>query len=143
MNIDEELECEDFKDIDDEEDNLFTQEYEPSNSKGFNASAALGAQLTSSSVTGAALSLEGRQLSFEVDFETFRTRFWPKVASWTRVSALVVWTEIYSVIKGSAESSEYRYNALPFYVYVWQDSRSSKKLDSAKFLFVEEKVKIY
>lgn len=44
----------------------------------------------------------GRQLSFEVDFEIFKNRFWPKYASWTKVSALVVWTEIYSVIRGGA-----------------------------------------
>jgi len=78
-----------------------------------------------------------------VDFDIFRNRFWPKVASWTKLSPLVVWTEIYSVIKGGAQIYKFDYCTLPLYVYVSLETRSSKKLDASKFLDVKEKAMIY
>ena len=80
-------------------------------------------------------------MSFEVDFETFRTRFWPKVNSWTKISPLVVWTEIYSIIKGNADAIKYDYSVLPFAVYL--GNIRTTKVESASFLTLEEKIMIY
>ena len=46
-------------------------------------------------------------MSFEVTFDTFETRFWPKVTMMTNLSPLVVWTEICSEIKGRTDSYKY------------------------------------
>jgi hypothetical protein len=46
-------------------------------------------------------------MSFEVDFNQFRVYFWPHVLrryTDLHLTAANVWNEIYSVIKGSAES---------------------------------------
>lgn len=67
-----------------------------------NVSAGLSNNINFNAYSAPTFNLTGRQLSFEVDFEIFKNRFWPKVSSWTKVSPLVVWTEIFSVIKGGA-----------------------------------------
>jgi hypothetical protein len=45
-----------------------------------------------------------KQLSYEVDYDSFKNKFWPKVAPWATISALVVWTEIFSKIKGHQDA---------------------------------------
>lgn len=50
----------------------------------------------------------GKKKTFEVDYEYFRTNFWDLVRSafyYRKVNCHLVWTEIYSVIKGSTQSS--------------------------------------
>ena len=49
-------------------------------------------------------SLRSQNLSFEVDFSIFETRFWPRVRHLTKLSPLVIWTEICSEIKGRVDS---------------------------------------
>lgn len=47
--------------------------------------------------------IEKQQLSFEVDYDLFESKFWPKIAHrrcLKKLSPTLVWTEIYSVIKG-------------------------------------------
>lgn len=57
-------------------------------------------------------------MSFEVDFEVFRTRFWPKVTTKTKLTDLVVWTEICSEIKGRHDSWQYELGGLPDSLYI-------------------------
>ena len=134
VQLEEKLEIEDFDDLE------YHQEQQQ---EAFNASASLGDLINLDALTTAVSNLTGRQLSFEVDFDIFRNRFWPKVASWTKVAPLVVWTEIYSVIKGGAQIYQYDYCVLPLGVYLSIETRSSKKLDASKFLDVKEKAVIY
>ena len=47
---------------------------------------------------------QGQNLSFEVDYEMFRTKFWPKITFRTQVTPFVAWTEICSEIKGRFDS---------------------------------------
>lgn len=50
----------------------------------------------------------------EVDFELFQKKFWPKYGSGTRyLTPDIVWTEIYSIIKGSHNCSQFANKALP------------------------------
>ena len=58
-----------------------------------------------------------RNRSFEVDYQVFKEKFWPKIKTKTRLSALVVWTEITAYIKGSATSYMYSGYYLPKVVY--------------------------
>jgi hypothetical protein len=54
--------------------------------------------------------------SFEVDFSYFNTNFWPSYAKRymnSPITSASVWTEIYSVIKGSRSSSLYPNHFLP------------------------------
>ena len=49
------------------------------------------------------------QLSFEVTFEVFESKFYQRVATgrqYKKLSANTVWTEIYSVIKGGQKASQ-------------------------------------
>eukprot|EP00347_Sterkiella_histriomuscorum_P003774 403362997 len=142
MNIDEEFELEDFNDIDDEDEYTIEQNNQPSESN-FNVSGGLGSQIKYEQVYIHNYNITGRQLSFEIDFETFKSRFWPKVAGWCKLAPLVAWTEICSVIKGGAECCDYQFSALPFMIYIGQDARSTKKLDAARFLKPDEKIQIY
>ena len=51
----------------------------------------------------------------------FETKFWPKVANHKclkKLSPTLVWTEIYSVIKGGMQSCSYYLGYLPKHVYV-------------------------
>jgi hypothetical protein len=48
------------------------------------------------------------QMSFEVTFEIFETKFYSRLAmqrQYRKLSANIVWTEIYSVIKGGIAAS--------------------------------------
>ena len=123
-------------DMEDEEDIEVIQR----EADNYNVSAGLSTQMAKPAQS---FNLEGRQLSFEVDFETFRQRFWPKVANWSRLNPLVVWTEIYSVIKGSVECYQYEYKVLPMFVYLGNQPRIKGHTEAAKFLTVQEKIMIY
>lgn len=50
-------------------------------------------------------------MSFEVDYDYFVIHFWPRVVknyySSRNITAHLVWTEIYSTIKGSATAHQY------------------------------------
>ena len=67
------------------------------------------------------MSILNRRLSFEVDFELFQVKFWPKVRSQSKLSPITVWTEIYSQIKGSndAYKSDWGYMTLSDYLYMY------------------------
>ena len=88
------------------------------------------------------MSLTGQNLSFEVDFDIFSIRFWPKVAQQTKVAPLVAWTEICSEIKGRVDSFNYEDGGIPANLYV-EEARSSKKKKSSGFLTKLEKSQIY
>ena len=49
-------------------------------------------------------SLRSQNLSFEVDYNIFETRFWPRARHMTKLNPLVIWTEICSEIKGRVDS---------------------------------------
>ena len=49
------------------------------------------------------MTLKDQAFSTEVDYEVFATKFWPKNSGRIKLSALNVWTEIFSVIKGGVE----------------------------------------
>lgn len=61
-------------------------------------------------------------MSFEVDFDFFCTHFWPHVNrrfySSRNITPQLVWTEIYSTIKGSASSHMYPGQYMPEKVYL-------------------------
>ncbi len=61
-------------------------------------------------------------MSFEVDFDFFYTHFWPNVYknfySCRNITPQLVWTEIYSTIKGSAEAHIYPGQYMPEKVYL-------------------------
>jgi len=59
-----------------------------------------------------------RYLSFEVDFEVFKLRFWPTVAPSTKLDPLTVWSEIYSVLKGHEDAVKYNDYFLPLNEYL-------------------------
>jgi len=63
----------------------------------FNLGSLVGAAHQSNSHT---FCVKKKSLSYEIEFESFKSKFWPKVAPWTKLSSLVAWTEIYSKIKG-------------------------------------------
>lgn len=56
-------------------------------------------------------------MSFEVDFDFFLTHFWPNVNrkfySSRNITPQLVWTEIYSSIKGSASAYQFPGQYLP------------------------------
>ncbi|CDW90518.1 lupus brain antigen [Stylonychia lemnae] len=146
MKLDEELEIDDLVDIDDHQlDDYYDQQNVKAqeNMASFNVSGGLANQIGNNDGYMAQCNLTGRTLSFEVDFETFKNRFWPKVANWTKLTPLVVWTEIFSVIKGGAQSHCFENQVYPFILYIGDGARSTRKLDAAKFLTLQEKVMIY
>ena len=57
-----------------------------------------------------------QEFAQEVDYELFEKKFWPKVGHY-RMNCASTWTEIFSIIKGSHNSSEYPKMALPFEMY--------------------------
>ena len=87
------------------------------------------------------MSLEGQNLSFEVDFDVFSIRFWPKVKQQSKVAPLVAWTEICSEIKGRVDSFNYEESGIPQDLYLQQTKK--KKGDSSGFLTKLEKSSIY
>ena len=66
-----------------------------------------------------------RQLSFEVDYDYFVVHFWPKIIAKTHHNAIVIWTEIASYIKGSADSHKYPGWYLPKNVYLSMGRKKS------------------
>lgn len=63
-----------------------------------------------------------KALSFEVDYDYFYNYFWPTVRhrhfSARNITPHLVWTEIYSTIKGGASSHLYPGLNLPEQVYI-------------------------
>ena len=53
------------------------------------------------------------RLAEEIDYETFERKFWPRMRSNERLTPMQAWTEIFSVIKGSANSCQFINNYLP------------------------------
>lgn len=68
----------------------------------------------------------------------FETKFWPKnKGNKLNLSALNVWTEIYSVIKGGCNFYYYRYHSvMPLQTYLTLKS-------SMNFIQNDEKIKVY
>ena len=69
-----------------------------------------------------------KSLSFEVDYDYFYTYFWPNVRhkhySAKNITPHLVWTEIYSTIKGSASAHLYPGLYLPEKVYIASSSNA-------------------
>ena len=61
-----------------------------------------------------------KKYSFEIDFEYFIKFFWPvfKSKKGTKLSPDIVWTEIYSYIKGSDTSHTYQGWYIPYNIYI-------------------------
>ena len=61
-------------------------------------------------------------ISFEVDYEYFLVHFWPRMVkkyySSRNITPHLVWTEIYSTIKGSSEAHQYPGQYLPEHAYI-------------------------
>ena len=76
------------------------------------------------------------QRSFEVDFKVFKDKFWPTIKLKTRLSALVIWTEITAYIKGSATSWIYQNYYLPKINYATRGQKVS-------LLTREEKLEVW
>lgn len=74
--------------------------------------------------------------SFEVDFKTFKEKFWPTVKSHSKFSALAVWTEITAYIKGSHNCWFYKGFYLPKLTY-------ANKGQKISLLSKEEKLEIW
>ena len=83
-------------------------------------------------------SLRSQNLSFEVDFNIFESRFWPRVRHITKLSPLVIWTEICSEIKGRVDSYKYEQGGIDHETYL---ARSGKK--KGQFMEAEEKIEVY
>lgn len=84
------------------------------------------------------MSVESRNLSFEVDFDIFKTRFYPKVTMTTKLNPLVIWTEICSEIKGRIDSYKYQNGGIPAPQYIqWRKKKTSG------FLTVNERAQVY
>ena len=84
-------------------------------------------------------SLRSQNLSFEVDYNMFELRFWPRVRMMTKLNPLVIWTEICSEIKGRVDSYKYsETGGIDIDAYL---ARSNKK--KGTFLEYEEKVEVY
>lgn len=59
-------------------------------------------------------------MAFEVDFQYFKTQFWPRVATYQKgINADLVWTQIYSYIKGASDAHEYAGWYVSQYNYVY------------------------
>jgi len=82
--------------------------------------------------------LKDQAFSQEVDYDMFELKFWPKnKGNKLNLSALNIWTEIYSVIKGGTNFYYYRYHqVMPLNTYMTIKS-------SMSFLSNEEKIKVY
>lgn len=68
--------------------------------------------------------IEKQQLSFEVEYDIFESKFWPKISNrrcLKRLSPTLVWTEIYSVIKGGMQSCYFYQGYLPKREYVFKE----------------------
>jgi len=72
------------------------------------------------------------QLSFEVEYDYFVTNFWNpiivKKQPYLLIPPIVVWSEIQSYIKGSANSYEYAGSYIPKYLYMHMDSKKKSFL---------------
>jgi len=55
----------------------------------------------------------GQMLAQEIDYEVFERRFWPRFGFNNKMSPMLVWTEIFSTIKGSSESFNFLMASLP------------------------------
>jgi hypothetical protein len=65
------------------------------------------------------------------------------VAASSKISSLVVWTEIYSNIKGGSLSYRYENYHLPLYIYAPGERDSKRKAKGSEFLTIAEKYEIY
>lgn len=82
-----------------------------------------------------AMTITSRTMTFEVDFDIFKTRFFPKVVMTTKLSPLVVWTEICSEIKGRVDSCKYECGGIPPEQYIQWFRKKAQG-----FLTAEERV---
>lgn len=64
--------------------------------------------------TTSKMTLQQQLFSKEVDFEMFEKHFWHKNKGGLKLSAINVWTEIFSVIKGGISSFKFGYNYYHF-----------------------------
>ena len=80
-----------------------------------------------------------KNLSFEIDYDYFALYFWPTVRhkdySARNITSHLVWTEIFSTIKGGATAHHYLGQYLPEKVYISESTNS--------FLTHNEKLDVY
>lgn len=79
-----------------------------------------------------AMTITSRTMTFEVDFDIFKARFFPKVVMTTKLSPLVVWTEICSEIKGRVDSCKYECGGIPPEQYIQTQNVISLLLSMAE-----------
>ena len=70
-----------------------------------------------------------------MDYNIFETRFWPRVRHMTKLSPLVIWTEVCSDIKGRVDSYKYEDGGIDIDTYL---AKSGKK--KGNFMEIEEKI---
>jgi len=91
--------------------------------------------------TGRRIGSNSYKMSFEIEYEYFESHFWNTIIlkrfPYLDIHPLVVWSEIQSNIKGSANSHLYPGSYLPERVYFGKDSQKKN------FLTKEKKIIIY
>jgi hypothetical protein len=86
---------------------------------------------------------KGQQLSFEVDFEVFESKFYNRFKQhqkYKRLSSAMVWTEIFSVIKGGLNSRDHYQGFLTGKSYVKQHASpflTTKERQTVYYIFIE------
>ena len=123
-----------LKDLEDDDSDIDEQEHLKSFEDLF--------QGTGQFKNGSKMSLQQQRFSTEVDFEMFEKQFWHKNKGNLKLSAINVWTEIISVIKGGINSirlgfSYYHYGICSKKVYM----RNLKS--SMDYINEYEKMRIY
>ena len=83
-------------------------------------------------------SLRSQNLGFEVDYNIFETRFWPRVRGMTKLTPIVIWTEITSEIKGRVDSYKFESGGTDIDTYL--QGMGKKK---GNFMTVEEKYEVF
>lgn len=73
-----------------------------------------------------------RHLSYEVDFNIFANKFFPRIQGHSRFSPLLLWTEISAYIKGSAQSYKYPGYYLPRAIYMSMGRKVSMLSEAEK-----------
>lgn len=88
-----------------------------------------------------------QQLSFEIDYDVFVTRFFNRFKQKSRtlqrqkkLSEALIWTEIFSVIKGGTESSKFYGGILPAKQYIMEfgsPTLTRHELQTVYWIFIE------
>ena len=91
---------------------------------------------------GYQMKIEDQTFSQEVDFEMFEQKFWGKNRGRIKLSAMNVWTEIFSVIKGGLQNNWYNFVRRGTYS-IMSKSVYMKTKSSMDYLEDKERARIY